>query len=291
MSGEGAPDGVQGEAAHLPADVERLPRPGVPGPARGGGPGGLRDPLLVAAHPGAGELGLQQPPLALPGRAGGGEHAVADQQAGPMGAFDVPVRVQGQDVLDRLGIGDQDGGVGPEAERGDAAEPFAHHGQQIDQFGPVGAPLLHDRRVQLGDRSRPRTGSGRAGVEAGFGGHGSSPVDGALTSRTVREWKRLVTVRLRWPWGRPVRSPAHGHRCRTRVDRRPARAGDAVGPADTAQLVRRAPAVRAGGPPRHAGAVRGGHRPAAEQLPRGPAARRGRVLVGGGAVLQRPVRA
>ncbi len=176
VAGQRAPDGVQGEAAHLPADVEPLAGAGVPVPALRGDPGGPGDALLVAAHPGAGELGLEQPPLPLPGLAGGGEDPVADQQAGPVGALDVPLRPQGEHVPDRPGVGDQDGRVRAEAERGDAAEPFARQGEQVDELGPVRAPALDVGRVQLGDRAAAGGRGLRERARAGFGGHGSPPV-------------------------------------------------------------------------------------------------------------------
>ncbi len=175
MSGEGAPDGVQGEAAHLLADVEDLPAAGVLRPAGRGGPCGLGDPLLVAAHPASGELGLEQSPLALPRLAGRGQDAVAEQEPGAVRAFDVQVGPQREDVLDGVGGGDQDGRARAEPERGDAAEACVGLGEQVDELPSPGLPVLHEGGVQLGDRAGGR-GRDREGAGAGVGGHGSAPV-------------------------------------------------------------------------------------------------------------------
>ncbi len=176
MPGERTPDGVQGEAAHFLADVEGLPGPCVAGPPLGRGPGRIGDPLLVAAHPRSGELRLQHPPLPLPRLTGRGDDTVADEQAGAVRALDVPVRVPGEHMLDRRGLGDQDRGPRPETEGGHASELLAHLGQQVDQFTSVGAPPFHEGGVQFGDRPA-RAGLLRGGRPSrGVGGHASSPV-------------------------------------------------------------------------------------------------------------------
>ncbi|MFD0569013.1 hypothetical protein ACFQ0T_06730 [Kitasatospora gansuensis] len=106
--------------------------------------------------------------MALPRLTGGGQDAVADQYPGAVRALDVPVRVLGQDVLDGSRIGDQYGGRpgGPWGEPYGchAAEPRPGLGQQVDQVGALGVPLLDHGCVQLGDRHG-----------SGVDGHGAPP--------------------------------------------------------------------------------------------------------------------
>lgn len=191
VAGEGAPDGVQGEAPHLLPDVEALPGTGVLLPARGGRPGGLGDPVFVAAHTGAGELGLEEASLGFPRRAGGGEDAVADQQSGPVGALDVPVRIPGEYVPDDLRVGDENSGGGPETERGDAARPLAHLGQQLDQF----TPSDRHRRRSSGSASgtgRPVPGTCVRGSAVASGSMGSSPGQPLCSAALTEQWRRRL---------------------------------------------------------------------------------------------------
>lgn len=104
----------------------------------------------------------------------------------------------------------------------------------------------------------------------------------AYSLSTTRERERATS---RWR----SHPPAHGREHSKRDDCHRAGAGNTVGPTNAAQLAGRACAIPARCVPGDPGAVRTGHRSAAEHHARRPVARRGRFVAGRGPVLRRPV--